>query len=156
MANKDFKVKNNLVVGDLTTAGPIVRHTDGTLVSHTSLPITAGGTGQTTADNALNALLPLQTDNSGKYLYTNGSNTSWNIPSYSELASLGTPLSSRKTINFIGALISDDSANNRTNVTIIGSPLDILDGGSFDSVAPYDGGYYNTASYAYTFDGGTP
>ena len=77
MANKDFKVKNNLVVGDLTTAGPIVRHTDGTLVSHTSLPIDKGGTGQTTATNALNALLPLQTDNANKVLKTDGTNTSW-------------------------------------------------------------------------------
>ena len=77
MANKDFKVKNNLVVGDLTTAGPIVRHTDGTLISHTSLPIDKGGTGQTSATNALNALLPVQTDNSGKYLTTDGTNSTW-------------------------------------------------------------------------------
>ena len=77
MANKDFKVKNNLVVGDLTTAGPIVRHTDGTLISHTSLPIDKGGTGQTSATNALNALLPVQTDNSGKYLTTDGTNSAW-------------------------------------------------------------------------------
>jgi hypothetical protein len=68
----------------------------------------------------------------------------------------GVVQSGRKTLNLIGALVADDSGNNRTNVTIVGSPLDVLDGGSYDSVAPYDGGYYDTASFTYTFDGGTP
>lgn len=40
-------------------------------------PISKGGTGQTTANAALNALLPSQTSNSGKVLQTNGTNTSW-------------------------------------------------------------------------------
>lgn len=42
-----------------------------------TLPIAAGGTGQTTANTALNALLPSQSTNSGKYLTTDGSNSSW-------------------------------------------------------------------------------
>jgi hypothetical protein len=42
-----------------------------------TLPIAAGGTGQTTANAAFNALAPSQTSNSGKYLTTDGSNTSW-------------------------------------------------------------------------------
>lgn len=46
----------------------------------TALPIGSGGTGQTTANTALNALLPTQTGNSGKVLSTDGSNTSWAIP----------------------------------------------------------------------------
>lgn len=45
--------------------------------STATLPIGSGGTGQTTANAALNALLPSQTSNSGKYLTTDGSNTSW-------------------------------------------------------------------------------
>ena len=36
-----------------------------------------GGTGQVTANSALNALLPTQAGNSGKFLTTNGSDTSW-------------------------------------------------------------------------------
>jgi len=36
-----------------------------------------GGTGQTTANAAFNALAPSQTGNSGKYLTTDGTNTSW-------------------------------------------------------------------------------
>jgi hypothetical protein len=42
-----------------------------------TLPIGNGGTGQTTANAALNALIPSQTSNSGKFLTTDGSNTSW-------------------------------------------------------------------------------
>jgi hypothetical protein len=42
-----------------------------------TLPIANGGTGQTTANTAFNALAPSQTSNSGKYLTTDGTNTSW-------------------------------------------------------------------------------
>jgi hypothetical protein len=47
-----------------------------------TIPISAGGTGQTTANAALNALMPSQTGNSGRVLSTDGTNTSWveNIP----------------------------------------------------------------------------
>lgn len=41
------------------------------------LPIANGGTGSSTANAAFNALVPSQTGNSGKYLTTDGSNTSW-------------------------------------------------------------------------------
>ena len=42
-----------------------------------TLPIANGGSGQTTADAALNAFLPSQTGNNGKFLKTDGSSTSW-------------------------------------------------------------------------------
>jgi len=42
-----------------------------------TLPIANGGTGQTTANAAFNALVPSQTSNSGKFLTTDGTNTSW-------------------------------------------------------------------------------
>lgn len=41
------------------------------------LGLASGGTGQITANAALNALLPSQTSNSGKLLTTDGTNTSW-------------------------------------------------------------------------------
>lgn len=41
------------------------------------LPIANGGTGQSTANAALNALLPSQTGNAGEVLSTNGTNTMW-------------------------------------------------------------------------------
>ena len=43
----------------------------------TALSIANGGTGQTTANAALNALLPSQTGNVNYYLKTDGTNTSW-------------------------------------------------------------------------------
>jgi len=58
LADKDFKVKSGLDLG-------------------TPLPLTEGGTGQTSANNALNALLPLQTSSANKVLQTDGTSTSW-------------------------------------------------------------------------------
>jgi hypothetical protein len=58
MADKNFKVKTGLSLPS-------------------PLPVDQGGTGQTSANNTLNALLPLQTDNSGKVLKTDGTDTSW-------------------------------------------------------------------------------
>lgn len=42
-----------------------------------TVAIANGGTGQTTATAGFNALAPSQTSNSGKYLTTDGTNTSW-------------------------------------------------------------------------------
>jgi len=42
-----------------------------------TLPILNGGTGQTTANTALNALLPTQTSSANKFLRTDGTNTLW-------------------------------------------------------------------------------
>jgi hypothetical protein len=41
------------------------------------LPVANGGTGSTTTTGAANSILPSQTSNSGKYLTTNGTDTSW-------------------------------------------------------------------------------
>jgi hypothetical protein len=43
----------------------------------TPLSLPQGGTGQANANSAFNALVPSQSSNSGKYLTTNGTNTSW-------------------------------------------------------------------------------
>ena len=58
MANKDFKVKNGLDVS-------------------TPIPVSMGGTGQTSTANTLNSLLPSQSGNSNKVLSTDGTNTTW-------------------------------------------------------------------------------
>jgi hypothetical protein len=42
-----------------------------------TIAVNRGGTGQTTTTAAINALLPTQSTNSGKYLTTDGTNTSW-------------------------------------------------------------------------------
>jgi len=61
--------------GLTTTGGPIT--TSGTITLGGTLSVGSGGTGQTTATAAINALLPSQTSNSGKYLTTNGTTASW-------------------------------------------------------------------------------
>jgi hypothetical protein len=42
-----------------------------------TIPVANGGTGASTADGAVTNLLPSQTGNTGKYLTTDGTNTSW-------------------------------------------------------------------------------
>ncbi len=60
---------NFTVGGDLSVSGNV------TLTN--ALPIAQGGTGQTTASTAINALMPSQTSNSGRYLTTDGVSVSW-------------------------------------------------------------------------------
>jgi hypothetical protein len=74
-----------------------------------TLPILNGGTGQTTANAAFNALAPSQTGNSGKYLTTDGTDTSWasnplgtvtsvaaSVPSFLSIA--GSPITTSGTL----------------------------------------------------------
>ena len=64
-----------IVAADIPTLN---QNTTGTASNVTgTVAIANGGTGQTTANTAFNALAPSQTSNSGKYLTTNGTNTSW-------------------------------------------------------------------------------
>lgn len=46
-------------------------------LSGTALPLANGGTGATTANGAANAILPAQSGQSGKFLTTDGTDTSW-------------------------------------------------------------------------------
>ena len=61
--------------GLTTSGGPIV--SSGTITIAGTLNVGNGGTGSTTANGALTNLLPTQTGNSGKFLTTDGTNTSW-------------------------------------------------------------------------------
>ena len=56
----------------VTIAGNILVQSNGQ-----AIPISLGGTGQTTAPGAINALLPTQVGQAGKVLTTNGTNVSW-------------------------------------------------------------------------------
>jgi hypothetical protein len=86
LADKDFKVKSGLDLG-------------------TPLPLTEGGTGQTSANHALNALLPLQTGNSGKVLSTNGTDAAWAADSTYAAPTLGsTSIGSGATVATIAGL----------------------------------------------------
>jgi len=64
-----------IVAADIPTLN---QNTTGTASNVTgTVAIANGGTGQTTANAAFNALVPSQTSNSGKFLTTDGTNTSW-------------------------------------------------------------------------------
>jgi hypothetical protein len=79
MADKSFKVKDGLIVPSLSTAGIVKTSSSGVITSSATLSISEGGTGQTTAGNALNALLPLQTNNTNYFLQTNGVSPQWTL-----------------------------------------------------------------------------
>ena len=60
------------------SAGTITATLTGTATNVSGVvAIANGGTGQTTANAAANALLPAQTGNTGKYLTSNGTDSSW-------------------------------------------------------------------------------
>lgn len=68
-------VMSAIQAGDVPTLN---QNTTGTAANVTgTVAIANGGTGQTTATAAINALLPSQTSQNGKYLTTDGTNTSW-------------------------------------------------------------------------------
>lgn len=64
---------------DLPVLNEELRKINTTLRNLISYPlaITSGGTGKTTAQTAIDALLPSQTGNSGKFLTTDATNASW-------------------------------------------------------------------------------
>jgi hypothetical protein len=60
-----------------TAANNAIYSTSSSALAAGTLPIAAGGTSATTANGAFNALVPSQTSNTGKFLTTDGTNTSW-------------------------------------------------------------------------------
>jgi hypothetical protein len=89
---------NFSVGGDLSVSGNV------TLTN--ALPIAQGGTGQTTASTAINALMPSQTSNSGRYLTTDGVSVSW-----------GTVTPGTGTVTSVAL------QSNLSGITVSGSPV---------------------------------
>ena len=113
-----------------------------------TLPIVNGGTGQTTANASFNALAPSQTTNTGKYLKTDGTNTSWDLLDISTaditgvlpLANGGTASSTAsgaRTNLGLGTIATQDASNvSITGGTITGiTDLAVADGGTGASTA---------------------
>ena len=84
----------------------------------TALALTEGGTGATTQAGAANNILPTQTGNSGKFLTTNGTNSSWGTVTES---AAGSNTQFQYNNNGAEAGSSGLTYNNATNATTIGS-----------------------------------
>ena len=109
---------------------------DGTVLATPTLNLTNalgiayGGTGQTTANAALNALLPAQTGNATKYLQTDGTNTTWDAISISTADITGTlPLANGGTgattaagaLTSLGAYAASNPSGYTTNLGTVTS-----------------------------------
>lgn len=70
-------MNGTLAMGSNQISGSNVSFTGGAITGITDLAIADGGTGKSTASDAINALLPDQTGNSGKFLTTNSTSASW-------------------------------------------------------------------------------
>jgi hypothetical protein len=142
---------NFTVGGDLSVSGNV------TLTN--ALPIAQGGTGQTTASNAINALIPSQTGNSGRYLTTNGTAVSWGTvtpgsgtvtsvalsSSLSGITVTGSPITSSGTLGLTGTL---NVANGGTGVATLSTGAVLVGNGTsaVSSVSPSSSGNVLTSN----------
>lgn len=90
-----------------------------------TIPIDNGGTGQSTANSAFNALAPSQTGNSGKYLTTDGVDTSWAANPLGTVTSVATgtgltggPITTSGTISIDSTVVTLTGTQTLTNKTL--------------------------------------
>jgi hypothetical protein len=113
-----------IVAADIPTLN---QNTTGTASNVTgTVAIANGGTGQTTATAAFDALAPSQTSNSGKYLTTNGSTTSW-----ATVSSTGTVTSVAATVPaFLSITGSPITTSGTLAIGLSGTALPVANGGT--------------------------
>lgn len=118
MSDKSFKVKSGIQVPALSTAGVVITDSSGNFSSATVLPVANGGTGQTTTNNALNALLPVQNGSTVNYaLQSDGVNTLWGKLYNQAIKNNGTTVNPRGIINIVGATFTDSVTSDTTTIT---------------------------------------
>lgn len=108
--------------------------TAGTIVLSGTLNIAHGGTGATTQSGAINALMPSQTGQSGKFLITDGTNISWasGVPGSGTVTSVN--LSGASTgLTFAGGPITT------SGIITLGGVLSVSAGGTGSSSLPAQG-----------------
>lgn len=117
-------VMSTIQVDDVPTLN---QNTTGTASNVTgTVAIANGGTGQTTANNAFNALVPSQTGNSGKYLTTNGTTTSWGT-----ISNTGTVTSVAATVpSFLSVSGSPITTSGTLAISYSGTALPVANGGT--------------------------
>ena len=96
------------------TGGPIT--SSGTISLSGTLNVSNGGTGETTANAAFNALAPTQASYAGKYLTTDGTDTSWSSLDLADTSSLTGELPIAH-----GGTGASDAATARTNLSAAAS-----------------------------------
>ena len=117
MADKNFKVKSGLNI-PITSAAILTTDSSGNISSTSVLPITAGGTGQTSATNAINALLPVQNGSTVNYvIQSDGTNINWGKLYNQTIKNNGTTVTPRGIINIVGASFADNAGTDTTTIT---------------------------------------
>jgi len=114
------------IAGTKTFSSPITGSVTGTSANVTGVvSIANGGTGTTTANSAFNALAPVQTGNAGKFLTTDGLNSSWsNNP-------LGTVTSVAATVpSFLSISGSPITTSGTLAIGYSGTALPVANGGT--------------------------
>jgi hypothetical protein len=118
VADKNFKVKSGLNI-PITSAAILTTDVNGNISSSAILPIANGGTGQTTATNAINALLPVQNGSTVNYsIQSNGTNISWAKLYNQTIKNNGTTVTPRGILNIIGGTFADNSGTDTTTITL--------------------------------------
>lgn len=145
-ANKVFASPNgasgtpsfrSLVAADIPTLN---QNTTGTAANVTGVvAIANGGTGQTTANAAFNALVPSQSGQSGKFLTTDGTNTSWATVSGGgsaiSVSDEGTQITAGVTsLNFTGAGVTATASGNDVTLAITSGGISSADIQEFSTV----------------------
>ena len=117
MSDKNFKVKSGLNI-PITSAAILTTDSSGNISSTSVLPITAGGTGQTSATNAINALLPVQNGSTVNYvIQSDGTNINWGKLYNQTIKNNGTTVTPRGIINIVGASFADNAGTDTTTIT---------------------------------------
>jgi len=101
-----------------------------------TLPVANGGTGSTTSTGAANSILPSQTSNSGKYLTTNGTDTSWGTVTSNPGTVTSVNLTAGTAISVSGGPITSSGSItvNNTGVTSVTAGTGISVSGSTGAV----------------------
>ena len=117
MSDKNFKVKSGLNI-PIASAAILTTDSSGNVSSTAVLPITAGGTGQTSATNAINALLPVQNGSTVNYaIQSDGTNISWGKLYNQTIKNNGTTVNPRGIVNIVGASFTDNAGTDTTTIT---------------------------------------